>query len=103
MYLNLETPVLDDINEFMEVDQRSAAQQSQSHCCKRGFRKSENGTNFTVTKPKRLSDEFNAGDDDIHTDKQLVSVWHRIHITFMIFIIFFSLLPFCYETVQEFY
>lgn len=51
MYLNLETPVLDDNNEFMEVDQRqcrSAAQQSQSHCCKRGFRKSENGTNFTL-------------------------------------------------------
>lgn len=77
MYLNLETPVLDDNNEFMEVDQRqcrSTAQQSQPHCCKRGFRKSENGTSFTVTKPKRLSDEFNAGDDDIHTDKQLVSV-----------------------------
>lgn len=76
MYLNLETPVLDDNNEFMEVDQRqcrSAAQQSQSLCCKRGFRKSENGTSFSVTKPKRLSDEFNADDDDIHTDKQLVS------------------------------
>lgn len=78
MYLNLETPVLDDNNEFMEVDQRQChggAQQSQSHYCKRGFRKiSENGANFTVTKPKRLSDEFNSTDDDIHNNQQLVCI-----------------------------
>lgn len=75
MYLNLETPVLDDNNEFMEVDQRQCrgAQQSQPHYCKRSFRKSENGANFTVTKPKRLSDEFNTGDNDICNNEQLVS------------------------------
>lgn len=75
MYLNLETPVLDDNNEFMEVDQRQcrSAQQSQPHYCKRGFRKSENGANFTVTKPKRLSDEFNTGDNEICNNEQLVS------------------------------
>lgn len=85
MYLNLETPVLDDNNEFMEVDQRQCrggAQQSQPHYCKRGFRKiSENGANFTVTKPKRLSDEFNSGDDDIRNNQQLVCI--LLHFSFV--------------------
>lgn len=75
MYLNLETPVLDDNSEFMEVDQHQchSVQQSQPHYCKRGFRKSENGANFTVTKPKRLSDEFNSADDNICNNKHSVS------------------------------
>lgn len=88
MYLNLETPVLDDNSEFMEVDQRQcrSMQQSQPHYChKRGFRKAENGANFTVTKPKRLSDEFNSGDDDIRNDKQLVSkMFLFFHFTLML-------------------
>lgn len=76
MYLNLETPVLDDNSEFMEVDQRQcrSVQQSQPHYCKRSFRKSENGANFTVTKPKRLSDEFNSADDNICNNEESVSV-----------------------------
>ncbi|XP_055325020.1 F-box/WD repeat-containing protein 7 isoform X5 [Sitodiplosis mosellana] len=82
MYLNLETPVLDDNNEFMEVDQRQChggVQQSQPHYCKRGFRKiSENGANFTVTKPKRLSDEFNSANDDIRNNQQLLPVVNTI-------------------------
>lgn len=83
MYLNLETPVLDDNNEFMEVDQRQChgAEQSQSHCCKRGFRKcSDNTANFTVTKPKRLSDEFN---DDISNKNELVCVFPFHFIPFL--------------------
>ncbi|XP_031619481.1 F-box/WD repeat-containing protein 7 isoform X2 [Contarinia nasturtii] len=80
MYLNLETPVLDDNNEFMEVDQRQChgAEQSQPHYCKRGFRKSDNTANFTVTKPKRLSDEFDSRDNDISNNKETLPVVNTI-------------------------
>lgn len=65
----LETPVLDDNNELLEVDSSAVAVETQHHlhqyhhCCKRNACNFDELADCTAPKPKRLSDEFYSGDD----------------------------------------
>lgn len=84
---NLETPVLEDIHDYMDmkvdtvsdptgtdatdliIDVQRAMHPSHG---KRSYRKSDNGTDFMVTTAKRLSDEFSVN-HHIYNNEQLAN------------------------------